>query len=71
MIKHADRIMIGSDTYVTPRWGEYASLVDEHRAWLSRLPDEAARKIAYRNAVRVFGPGRGTGFPPDSPASPD
>ena len=65
MIKHADRIMIGSDTYITPRWGDYASLIGEHRAWLSRLPDEVARKIAYRNAVRVFGPGRGTGFPKD------
>ena len=63
MIKHADRIMIGSDTYVTPRWGDYASLVEEHRAWLSRLPDEVARKIAYGNAVRVFGAGR-------EPASP-
>ncbi len=26
-----------------------------HRHWLSNLPEAAARKIAYRNAERLFG----------------
>lgn len=57
LLRHADRFMIGTDTYVTPRWDIYRGLVDAHRAWLAQLPPEAARAIAYGNAVREFGAG--------------
>jgi predicted TIM-barrel fold metal-dependent hydrolase len=55
--KHPDCFMIGTDTYVTPRWGDYAGLIEAHRAYLMQLPRELAEKIAFRNAVRLFGAG--------------
>ncbi len=57
LLRHNDRFMIGTDTYVTPRWDVYRGLVEEHRAWLAQLPPAAARAIAYGNAVREFGAG--------------
>jgi hypothetical protein len=57
LLRHNDRFMIGTDTYVTPRWDVYRGLIDAHRAWLAQLPPEAARAIAYGNAVREFGAG--------------
>lgn len=57
LIRHADRFVVGSDTYVTGRWGEYGELIESHRRYLRLLPPETARAIAYRNAVRLFGSG--------------
>ncbi len=57
LLGHAERLMIGSDTYVTSRWGMYADVIEAHRDWLAQLPPEAARAIAYGNAVREFGAG--------------
>jgi len=54
-MNHTDRIMIGTDTYVTSRWDQYGRLVDEHRRWLNHLPKAAAEAIAWRNAQRLFG----------------
>jgi hypothetical protein len=55
--RHPDRVMIGTDTYVTPRWADYEGLIEEHRGWLQQLPRPLAEKIAYRNAVALFGAG--------------
>jgi hypothetical protein len=55
--RHPDRFMIGTDTYITPRWGDYVGLVEAHRQYLAQLPRELAEKIAFRNAVRLFGAG--------------
>jgi hypothetical protein len=55
MLRHTDRVMIGTDTYVTSRWDGYGRLVEEHRRWLAHLPRAAAEQIAWRNAVRLFG----------------
>ncbi|MDH3639888.1 MAG: amidohydrolase [Gammaproteobacteria bacterium] len=52
-LRHPDRFMIGTDTWTTSRWPEYADIVDEHRAWLVQLPGEVAEKIAFRNAQRL------------------
>ena len=57
LLDHSSRFLTASDTYVTSRWGDYASLIEAHRSWLALLPPEAARAIAYRNAVRLFGSG--------------
>jgi hypothetical protein len=57
LLRHTDRFLIGSDTYITPRWDEYRALIAQHRDWLGRLPSEAAKAIAYGNAVRLFGAG--------------
>jgi len=58
LVRHADRFMIGTDTYVTPRWEIYGGLVDEHRRWLAQLPPAVAAAIAHGNAERRFGAGR-------------
>jgi hypothetical protein len=55
ILKHSDRFVYGTDTYVTGRWGDYLTLVEEHRNWINQLPREVAEKVAFRNAVRLFG----------------
>ncbi len=57
LLRHSDRFMIGTDTYITARWDVYRGLVEEHRDWLAQLPPAAARAIAHGNAVREFGAG--------------
>ena len=58
LIRHASRFTIGSDTWEIDRWGVYKGLIDEHRAWLAKLPPGVAAKIAYRNAEALFGKSR-------------
>ncbi len=58
LLRHPDRFMIGTDTYVAARWDVYGDLIDEHRRWLAQLPRAVAEAIAYRNAVRLFGAGK-------------
>jgi len=55
LIRHADRFMIGSDTWETDRWHGYAGIIDENRHWLGQLPRAVADKIAQQNAERLFG----------------
>lgn len=55
LLRHPDRFMVGTDTYVTSRWGDYAGLIAEHRRYLDLLPPEVAKAIAWGNAVRLFG----------------
>ncbi len=62
MLRHPDRFMIGTDTYITERWSDYKGLIDEHRQWLLQLPEKTAEAIAFGNAVRLFGAGQGTGL---------
>ncbi len=61
LIKHADRIMIGTDTYTADRWAEYQGLIADHRRWLATLPPEVARAIAHGTANRLFGTGSKSG----------
>jgi hypothetical protein len=53
--RHKDRFLVGTDTYVTPRWAEYRGLVEQHRRWLNQLPRDLGERIAWRNAVALFG----------------
>ncbi len=55
LIRHKNRFMIGTDTYVTPRWDAYGELIAEHRDWLGKLPRDVAKAIAHENAEREFG----------------
>ena len=55
LIRHAGRFTIGSDTWEVDRWHGYQGLMDEHREWLGLLPSGVAGKIAYGNAVTLFG----------------
>lgn len=55
LLKHPTRFVLGSDTWVNPRWQEYQSLMAAYRTWLGGLPAEVARQIAFDNAARLFG----------------
>jgi Amidohydrolase len=57
LTRHRDRILVGSDTWITPRWASYENVIGEHRRWLAALPRELAEQLAWRNAVRMFGSG--------------
>jgi len=53
-LRHPDRFLAGTDTWVTSRWEALPGSVSEVRNYLSQLPREVAEKIAYRNADRLF-----------------
>ena len=54
ILKHADRLMVGTDTWVNEQWAHYEELVAVNRLWLSRLPRDVAERIAYKNAEKLF-----------------
>jgi hypothetical protein len=49
------RFVIGSDTWINPRWQHYEALMDEYRAWLGALAAPVARRIAWGNGAGLFG----------------
>jgi hypothetical protein len=53
--RHSDRFVLGSDTWVNPRWSSYGNIMSDYRSWLAQLPDDQARRIAYGNAERLYG----------------
>lgn len=55
LIRYKDRFMVGTDTWVTSRWGYYPQIVEDHRTWLKQLPADVAEAIAIGNASRKFG----------------
>ncbi|MDT7833915.1 amidohydrolase [Aquabacterium sp. OR-4] len=55
LAEHSERFLVGSDTWVNPRWGAYETLMAEARRWLGSLPPEAARRIGWGNGARLFG----------------
>lgn len=53
--EHPDRFLLGSDCWVTERWGQYGEIMDYYQRWLAELPRAVALKIAYGNGERIFG----------------
>lgn len=53
-LRHPDRILLGTDTWVTSRWAALPGYLDEMRVWLRQLPREVAEQIAFRNGDRLF-----------------
>lgn len=51
---HPERYLVGSDTYSLERWKKLGFFALNTRDWLSVLPEEIARKIAYENAQTLF-----------------
>jgi hypothetical protein len=49
-----DRFVIGSDTWVNPRWAQYGEIMAWYRGWLAQLPRDTARRIAFTNAADRF-----------------
>jgi hypothetical protein len=52
-LRYPDRFLVGSDTWVTSRWGSLPAIHSESRRWLAQLPREIAEQLAYKNALRL------------------
>jgi len=55
-LRHPDRFLIGTDTWVTSRWESVVSASEAVQAWLKQLPREVAEQIAWKNGDRLFPP---------------
>jgi hypothetical protein len=55
ILKHPDRFVVGSDTWVNQRWSAYDDIMGAYRRWLGELPPEVAQRIAWGNAAGLFG----------------
>jgi Amidohydrolase len=53
-LRHPDRFMVGTDTWVTSRWETLVEGLQAIRGWLRELPREVAEQIASGNAERLF-----------------
>jgi hypothetical protein len=60
-LRYPGRFVIGTDTWVTPRWETVEAESRAARAWLAQLPREVAEQIAYRNGARMFPANTATG----------
>jgi hypothetical protein len=54
-LRHPDRFMVGTDTWVTPQWDRLPEIQAGIRAWLRQLPPDVAERLAFRNAARLAG----------------
>lgn len=55
LIAHADRFLVGVDTFSATRWREIEEHAEEIRTWLGQLPSDVAARVAFGNAERLFG----------------
>jgi len=55
-MRHPDRFLIGTDTWVTSRWESVIPASEAVQAWLRQLPREVAEQIAWKNGDRLFPP---------------
>ena len=53
LTNHADRFLLGIDTYEPLRWLEINSVMQWQRQLLAALPGTVARKIAFENGERI------------------
>ena len=49
-VRHADRFMVGTDTWIPSRFAEYVDVQNRARAWLRQLPPDVASRLASENA---------------------
>lgn len=54
LLKFPDRFLIGSDTWINARWDSYGELMRDYRSWLTDLPPDVARRIAWGNGAALF-----------------
>lgn len=55
LLRFPDRFVVGTDTWITPRWNEVGELAAFYRRMLAALPPDIAERIAYRNGLAMFG----------------
>jgi len=53
LIDHADRFLLGIDTYTPQRWLQVNEVMQWQRELLAALPGEVARQIAYENGEHI------------------
>ncbi len=53
-LRHPDRFMVGTDTWVTSRWEVVGDYMRDVQVWLRQLPPEVAERIAFKNGDRLF-----------------
>ena len=53
LIDHADRFLLGIDTYTPQRWLQVNEVMQWQRELLAALPAGVARQIAYQNGERI------------------
>jgi hypothetical protein len=49
-VRHPDRFMVGTDTWIASRWESLVQVQAAARAWLRQLPPDLARRLATENA---------------------
>jgi len=49
-LRHPDRFMVGTDTWVASRWAALVDIQADTRAWLRQFPPDVARRLASENA---------------------
>jgi hypothetical protein len=54
-LRHPDRFMVGTDTWVTTQWERLPAIQAGFRAWLRQLPREVAEQLAFKNAASLTG----------------
>lgn len=55
-VRHPERFLIGTDTWITSRWESVGAASDAVQVWLRQLPREVAEQIAWKNGDRLFPP---------------
>jgi hypothetical protein len=55
-LRHPDRFLIGTDTWITSRWEELPRYLAGVRRWLGQLPPDVAERIAHLNGDRLYAP---------------
>lgn len=55
LLRHPQRFLIGSDTWINARWDDYERIMAGYRTWLGELPPDVARRIAWDNGAEMFG----------------
>jgi hypothetical protein len=53
-LRHPDRFLAGTDTWITARWEALPGSVADVRSYLAQLPRDLAERIAFGNAERLF-----------------
>lgn len=53
-LRHPDRFLVGTDTWVASRWHALGAGMRDIRGWLGQLPPTVAEQIAWRNGDRLF-----------------
>ena len=53
-LRHPDRFLVGTDTWVTARWERVRFETEAVQQWLLQLPREVAEQIAWKNGDRLF-----------------